>query len=183
LIVVLQGYGVTVDLQGETFISKAGITSSTFKTVPDVPVGSFELTLPEGPFSALAANRDLCATNLVMPNTFDAQNGAVLHRNTPIEVEGCPYALRIVHRGVKKRTLTLKVSMPVAGRIVASGKGVSKAAKTAKGRSTLTLTLKERHAGKLRTKILLRFTPKGATGKQRGKGAKILRKRLTVTFR
>ena len=49
LVVVLQGYGVTIDLHGETFISKAGITSSTFRTVPDAPVGSFELTLPEGP--------------------------------------------------------------------------------------------------------------------------------------
>jgi hypothetical protein len=61
LIVVLQGYGVTVDLVGTTFISKSGITSSTFKSVPDVPVGSFELTLPEGPYSALTASGDLCA--------------------------------------------------------------------------------------------------------------------------
>ena len=60
LIIVLQGYGVTVDLVGTTFISKAGITSSTFKTVPDAPVGSFELTLPEGKYSALAANGNLC---------------------------------------------------------------------------------------------------------------------------
>ena len=35
--IVLPGYGVTVDLHGETFISKAGITSSTFRTIPDVP--------------------------------------------------------------------------------------------------------------------------------------------------
>ncbi len=61
LIMVLQGYGVTVDLVGSTFINKQGITSSTFKTVPDQPVSSFELTLPEGPFSALAANGNLCS--------------------------------------------------------------------------------------------------------------------------
>jgi hypothetical protein len=61
LIVVLQGYGITIDLVGDTFISKAGITSSTFKTVPDQPVTSFELTLPQGPFSALTANGNLCA--------------------------------------------------------------------------------------------------------------------------
>ncbi len=60
LIVVLQGYGFTIDLHGETFISKAGITSSTFRTVPDQPVTSFELTLPEGSDSALAANGNLC---------------------------------------------------------------------------------------------------------------------------
>ena len=59
--IVLQGYGVTIILTGNTFISKAGITSSTFKTVPDQPVTSFELTLPEGPYSALAANGNLCA--------------------------------------------------------------------------------------------------------------------------
>jgi DNA-binding beta-propeller fold protein YncE len=61
LIVVLQGYGVTLDLVGTTFISKAGITSTTFKTVPDAPVGSFELTLPQGKFSALGTNKNLCA--------------------------------------------------------------------------------------------------------------------------
>jgi len=61
LIVVLEGYGVTVDLVGDTFIGERGVTTSTFATVPDAPVGSFELTLPEGPTSALAANKDLCS--------------------------------------------------------------------------------------------------------------------------
>jgi hypothetical protein len=56
LIVVLQGYGVTVDLVGTTFISKRGITSSTFEEVPDVPISSFDLVLPKGPYSALTAN-------------------------------------------------------------------------------------------------------------------------------
>ncbi|HWX87976.1 MAG TPA: hypothetical protein VNX67_07370 [Solirubrobacteraceae bacterium] len=92
LIVVLQGYGVTIDLTGSTFISKAGITSSTFKTVPDVPVGSFELTLPQGPGSALAANGNLCKSKLAMPTAFTAQNGAVIHQSTKITVTGCPRA-------------------------------------------------------------------------------------------
>ncbi|MGH9770237.1 MAG: hypothetical protein ACRD4Q_00820 [Candidatus Acidiferrales bacterium] len=61
LVIVLQGYGVTIDLHGETFINeKTNVTSSTFRTVPDQPVTSFELTLPQGPDSALAANGDLC---------------------------------------------------------------------------------------------------------------------------
>jgi hypothetical protein len=89
LIIVLQGYGVTIDLVGTTFISKAGITSSTFKTVPDAPVGSFELTLPQGRFSALAANGNLCTSRLVMPTEFVAQNGAVIHRSTRVGVTGC----------------------------------------------------------------------------------------------
>jgi hypothetical protein len=61
LTMVLQGYGVTIDLVGATFISNTGITSTTFKTVPDQPFSTFELTLPEGKYSALAANGDLCA--------------------------------------------------------------------------------------------------------------------------
>jgi hypothetical protein len=56
LTIVLQGNGVTVDLVGSTFISKAGITSTTFKGVPDVPVSTFSLALPQGRYSALTAN-------------------------------------------------------------------------------------------------------------------------------
>lgn len=119
LVVVLQGYGVTIDLHGETFIEH-GITSSTFRTVPDQPVESFELTLPQGPYSALAANGNLCKitrivtkrkrvtvtrtghkqqivrhvrkrlpSQLRMPTLFVAQNGMTIHRNTPIAVTGC----------------------------------------------------------------------------------------------
>ena len=119
LIIVLQGDGVRVDLTGSTFINKAGITSSTFKTIPDVPVGSFELYLPQGKDHALAANRNLCTAGqtitvkrkvtrrvhgklvhgmvktrkkgpgLVMPTEFVGQNGAVMKQNTKIVVTGC----------------------------------------------------------------------------------------------
>jgi hypothetical protein len=89
LIVVLQGYNVTIDLVGSTFINKAGITSSTFKTVPDQPVDSFELTLPQGPYSALAAHGNLCNDKLTMPTEFVAQNGAEIHQTTKISVTGC----------------------------------------------------------------------------------------------
>jgi hypothetical protein len=90
LIIVLQGYGATVHLVGTTFISKTGITSSTFKQVPDVPVGTFELTLPQGKYSALAANGNLCTTTkLTMPTQFIAQNGAVIKTTTPIVPTGC----------------------------------------------------------------------------------------------
>jgi hypothetical protein len=88
LTIVLQGYGVTVDLVGSTSI-KNGITTSTFKATPDVPFSSFELTLPQGKFSALAANANLCKSKLTMPTEFTAQNGAVINQTTPIAVTGC----------------------------------------------------------------------------------------------
>jgi hypothetical protein len=97
LTIVLQGYGVTIDLVGSTFIKK-GITSSTFKTVPDSPFNSFELTLPQGKYAALAANLpakahgSFCGQNLKMPTLLVAQNGAEIHQQTPITVTGCPKA-------------------------------------------------------------------------------------------
>jgi hypothetical protein len=83
---------VRVDLVGSTFINKAGITSSTFKTVPDVPVNSFELYLPQGKYSALAANGNLCTSKLTMPTAFIAQTGAEIHQRTKIAVTGCSKA-------------------------------------------------------------------------------------------
>jgi hypothetical protein len=90
LVIVLQGDGVTFDLHGETFISKQGITTSTFATVPDVPVGTFKLTLPEGPHSALAANGNLCKAKLTIPTSFTAQNGTTLNQTTKITTTHCP---------------------------------------------------------------------------------------------
>jgi uncharacterized repeat protein (TIGR01451 family) len=105
LVVVLQGYGVRIDLVGSTFISKKGITSSTFKTVPDQPVSSFELTLPEGPYSALAANGNLCKSKkLTMPTTFTAQNGAVIQQSTKLAVTGCPKASKVKAKKRKRKT-------------------------------------------------------------------------------
>jgi uncharacterized repeat protein (TIGR01451 family) len=101
LIIVLQGAGVTVDLHGETFISPAGITSSTFRQVPDVPVGTFELKLPQGANSALAANKNLCTSKLRIPTAFTAQNGLVIHSSTPIAVTGC--SKRAVKKAAQKR--------------------------------------------------------------------------------
>jgi hypothetical protein len=140
LIVVLQGYGVTIDLVGDTFISKAGVTSSTFKAVPDQPVTSFELTLPQGPFSALTANGNLCSLTktvtvrkkvtlkskghktvtrkvretepetLTMPTEFVAQNGAVAHQITPVSVTGCPKAKAKIKPAKHKRKPAKKAS-------------------------------------------------------------------------
>jgi uncharacterized repeat protein (TIGR01451 family) len=93
LIVVLQGYGITIDLVGSTFISKSGITSSTFKTVPDQPVTSFELTLPQGKFSALAANGNLCSVT----------NTVTVKKKVTVRVKG------------HKKTVTRKVKESVAG--------------------------------------------------------------------
>jgi hypothetical protein len=100
--IVLQGEGVTVVLGGETFIDEhTNVTSSTFRTVPDVPVTRFDLTLPQGRFSALAATANLCKRKLVMPTRIVGQNGAVEQQSTRIAVSGCPKAK--ARKGAAKR--------------------------------------------------------------------------------
>jgi hypothetical protein len=85
------------------FISKAGVTSSTFKTVPDQPVTSFELTLPEGPYSALTALGNLCTVKkLTMPTELVGQNGAEIEQSTKIAVTGCPKTQHVKHKRRKK---------------------------------------------------------------------------------
>jgi hypothetical protein len=92
--VVLQGEGVTLVLVGSVDIKK-GITSSTFASVPDAPISSFDLNLPEGPHSGLAAvvpakaRGSLCGQALTMPTTITGQNGAQITQNTKIAVKGC----------------------------------------------------------------------------------------------
>jgi hypothetical protein len=108
LTIVLKGsgeYPITVELVGSTQI-KNGVTTSTFKATPDTPFSSFELTLPEGPSSALAANANLCASKLRMPTEFTAQNGALLRQSTPIKVTGCkrgPSRLQRARKACRKK--------------------------------------------------------------------------------
>ena len=114
--VVLQGEGIVLVLDGQTNI-KRGITSSDFAMVPDAPVSSFSLTLPQGKFSALTSNVpakarfSLCGQTLKMPTIITGQNGAVVKQSTRISVTGCPRAKKAArhkttpkHQTVKART-------------------------------------------------------------------------------
>ncbi len=103
LVIVLQGDSIRVDLSGTTLISKAQVTSTTFKAVPDVPFNRFELYLPEGPDSALSASRNLCKSKLTMPIALVAQNGLEINQTTPVAVTGCAKAAKVAgHRRTVK---------------------------------------------------------------------------------
>lgn len=172
LTMVLQGYGVTVELVGDTLI-KNGITSSTFKTIPDVPVSNFELSLPAQPYSALTATANLCASPLVLPTEMIGQNGATIRQNTPLTVEGCKPTLDVVRHKVHNGTVTILVKVPSGGKIAASGRGLTRASKRPSTAKLVTLTLKltkhERttlahlRGRKLRSAITLTFTPTHGT--------------------
>jgi hypothetical protein len=175
LTLVLQGYGVTIDLVGTTFI-KDGVTSTTFKATPDAPFESFELTLPEGGDSALAAtlpvkdHYSFCGQKLTMPTAFTAQNGAEIHRDTPIAVEGCSNRLSFTS-SIRKKTLTLAVYAPAGGKITASGNGLTATSRTAKGQEDVTFILTQKRAGKLKTTVRVTFKP--TRGRDQSKDAKL----------
>ena len=117
LIMVLTGEdGVTVQVHGETFISKQGITSATFNTVPDVPFSGFELTLPQREYPAITANGNLCKGTLIMPTEFLGQNGVKITQNTKIAVTGCPKAKKAAHKHKRKAKAKAKGGHSKKGR-------------------------------------------------------------------
>jgi hypothetical protein len=164
-VIVLQGDGVKVNLTGETFIDgKTGITSATFRNTPDVPFESLEVDIPSGPSSEFGTNlphegHNFCGQKLVVPTFFKASNGAEIHQNTPIGVTGCSTKLSVSSRKLKGRNLTLTVYVPAAGKLKATGKGLSTATKNVKGAENVTLTLTTKHRGHPRRHIKVLFTP------------------------
>ena len=160
---VLQGDGVEVVLVGHTHISRTGITTSTFESLPDVPISSVEVDLPMGPYSTLATDGRLCHAGLVAPTTIIAQSGAKVTQNTKISVSGCPIEL-ISHKRRGKRMI-VKVWVPEAGRLTVSGHG-------AKG-----VAMRVKRAGDVKLSV-----PLGAKGiaMLRGHGKRL---KLRVGFR
>ncbi len=77
---------------------------------PQQPINSFELKLPQGKFSALTANANLCTVKggLKMPTQFTAQNGATFNQETHIEVTGCPKAKTAAQLRAAKLAAALK---------------------------------------------------------------------------
>jgi hypothetical protein len=162
-------------LVGATDITK-GITTTTFKTTPDVPFTSFQLTLPQGEYAALGAyvpnspTGSLCATKLVMPTEIVAQNGMALYQNTQIAVTGCPPSVAITKTSVNGNNVALTVKLGQAGTLVLSGRGIRR--KTLHGVKagghTITVSLTatgraaRRHRSKL--KITVALTAAGRTG-------------------
>lgn len=108
LVIVLQGYGITIVLHGETFISKKGITSSTFHQVPDEPVTSFELTLPQGPYSALAANGNLCSLT----------HTVVTHKTVRRRVQGHNKRVRVTVRQQAATSLKMPTEITAQNGVV-----------------------------------------------------------------
>jgi hypothetical protein len=176
---VLETEGVRVILVGNTKITKS-ITTTSFATLPDVPVSSITVNLPIGGHSALTANGNLCANSLVMPTTITGQNGFVVKQNTKMRVVGC--GVRVVGQKTIGSTAYITVQTFEAGRISGSGPNLATTYRYL-GRAERTATLKVplsrrgRSRGRpLRVRLRVGFVPKK-------RGASKSASSVTVTYR
>ena len=162
--IVLSGDGVSVTLDGQTKI-KNGITSSAFSTIPDVPVSSFTLNLPTGPYSALSAVGSLCRAPLFMPTTIASQSAKKITQKTKIAVSSCP--VLILSARVSGHRAILRVKVPAAGRLSVGGGDLQHLTRRVRKAGVLTLKvgLSRRglallgRKGKLKLRVLVGFTP------------------------
>jgi hypothetical protein len=160
---VLTGDNVTVILVGNTNIAK-GVTTTNFASTPDVPFTGFELNLPTGPNSAVAANGNLCKQSLVMPTTITAQNGKVFKQNTKIAVTACP--VTVVSHASKNGKAVVVVRVPEAGRVSGGGTNLKTVYKNPAKQQNVTLEVPVTSSHRpLSVKVRVGFTPK-AKGKK-----------------
>ncbi len=96
-VLVLQGEGITLEVDGQSFVSHKGALTATFASVPDAPFSTFEAVLPHGPHSQFTsvktvgrAHGSQCGQKLVVPLTLVAQNGAQIKKKVPMTIKGCP---------------------------------------------------------------------------------------------
>jgi hypothetical protein len=168
---VAKGDGVTVILVGKTNISK-GITHTTFESLPDVPVSSFELNLPTGEKSALGVNGNFCHGKMYMPTTVVGQNGKSVTEKIQIHVAECP--VRIVRHKVRGDAARITAAVSSAGKLSTSGKDllvvhkkIGKAVGNAKIGVKLSRLGKRILASKHRLTVRVRVGFKSSTGAKR----------------
>ncbi len=179
---ILNGDGVTVILVGHTKVASSQITTS-FSTLPDVPVSNISLYLPSGPNSVLGANGKLCRSKLTMPTTLIGQNMATILEEPTIAVRNCP--VEVVKHKTSGSTATLNVQLPAAGTVSGGGTDLkfTKRNVGAGGRTNVKVSLTSvgkqvlRKFRQLRIKVRVGFVPKSKKGNITSKAF------ATVTFR
>ncbi len=152
---VLQGEGVTIDVDGQSFVSSAGALKVTFASVPDAPFSTFETVLPRGPHSQFTsvktsgkAQGSQCGQNLVIPVSMVAQNGAQLNQNVNVQIAGCPPSVTILKTKAHAHSLAVTVRTTAKGTLRLAGSGLKTLTKHKLGTGTHKFTLALTKAGR-----------------------------------
>lgn len=83
LVAVLRGGGLTIALEGATSAAKSGRLTTTFASIPDVPISAFDLDLPYGRRSILETTKLPCS-GASASVTLAGQNGARRANTIPV---------------------------------------------------------------------------------------------------
>ncbi len=175
--VVLSGSGITVALSGTVAFTAQGLTTSTFGAIPDVPISTFVLDLPEGPHSALAAGGNLCPGPLSMPAALVGQNGAQKSSMVTVKVLGCSgvrgsstkrKVISVLAHRYSRGLLHIKLRVLAAGRISAGGANLKRTVRTVKRARVVTLNVPLTRGGRaalrrhhrLKLHVRLGFVPR-----------------------
>ncbi len=180
--VALQGDGVTLDLSGTTKIGTS--ITTTFGSLPDVPLSNFTLELHGGADSVLTTSEaPTCAGVSSMTTTLSGQNGAGYAESTLIAMSDCAGGASAAAEGpaswlkiavVKKirlrhNELKLELKLPASGRVTLSAREIATAkASTRKTSRMVWVTIKLSgygrnklaHHGKLKVKLKLVYFPR-----------------------
>jgi hypothetical protein len=186
----LSGAGVHVNVVGSVELptSTSGATTTFGSTatgfLPDVPISSLTVTLPEGSHSLLTPNGALCTGSLDMHAQMTAQSGVQLTRTIGVSVIGCPKAstvrvparLQVVRKRYAAGRLQVTVRIGATGRVSISGAGLRTTRQifSRAGEHTLSVGLVGRSLAAVRRhravrlKIRVAFVPRA-----RGPGASV----------
>jgi hypothetical protein len=154
---------------------------TTFTSIPDAPISSFDMTLQGGRHGVLVVSgANLCEQAQVTEARFDGQNGK-RHRSDIRMTTPCGFKVAKTTRR-SASVMELTVSGLSRGKLTVSGYGVRKTTRTIRSaevaRIAAQLTVNGRRQlarrGRLQTRLTVTFTPAGGTAKKLTK---------TVTFR
>lgn len=127
--VQLNGAGVNIGLSSTIKFGKG--YSSTFPAIPDVPVRTFTIKLPQGPNALLGIAGSICRRRISMPTNYTSQDGRTLTQIVRMKVEDCP-VLVTGSRQLKNSRAQLRLRVPSGGRLTVSGSGMYRTARTLK---------------------------------------------------
>ena len=95
IVLVLAGQGIALELFGSMHLSRQGASSVTFAGMPDAPISSFVIELPQGPHSALGASflrgarGSLCGRRMSMAAELTSYNGRSVDDIIQVAASGC----------------------------------------------------------------------------------------------
>jgi hypothetical protein len=184
-VLLLQGEGVKLVVDGESFISSNGVLKAIFSSLPDAPFSSFEATLPEGAHSLFIATAagthpkvSLCGQSLATSVMFVGQNGTELKQNANVGIGGCGPTVSIVKTKLKGNALQVTLKTSTKGNVTITGADLKTTTKKnlAKGSHTITIALTKtgRTAKKHKRKVTIKATLRvGKTVAQTKKAIKL----------